>query len=167
MRIHPVSLTIIARATRWKENLMSTERAPIKVLLHGEQSAGEISVIESGFLPGFGGPPLHHHDFDETFYVIEGELTFQLGDELSSRKAGEIAFAPRGVPHTYANLSSSPTRHLIICTPAGFERYFARMAAERRGRSRPKGPCSQSPGPPPSVRASASAKTVGNDPRPR
>jgi quercetin dioxygenase-like cupin family protein len=138
MRIHPVSLTIIARATRWKENLMSTERAPIKVLLRGEQSAGEVSVIESGSLPGFGGPPLHHHDFDETFYVIEGELTFQLGDELFSRKAGEIAFAPRGVPHTYANLSSAPTRHLILCTPAGFERYFARMAAERRGEEPPE-----------------------------
>ena len=117
---------------------MSTERAPMKVLLRSEQSGGEISVIESGSLPGFGGPPLHHHDFDETFYVIEGELTFQLGDELFTRKAGELAFAPRGVPHTYANLSAAPTRHLIVCTPAGFERYFARMAAERRGEEPPE-----------------------------
>jgi hypothetical protein len=77
---------------------MSAERAPIKVLLRGEQSGGVVSVIESGSLPGFGGPPLHRHDFDETFYVIEGELTFQLGDELFRAKAGEIAFAPRGVP---------------------------------------------------------------------
>jgi hypothetical protein len=37
------------------------------------------------------------------------------------------------VPHTYANLGDAPTRHLIVCTPAGFERYFGRMAAERRG----------------------------------
>jgi mannose-6-phosphate isomerase-like protein (cupin superfamily) len=51
---------------------MPTERAPIEVLLRGEQSGGAVSVIESGSLPGFGGPPLHHHDFDETFYVIEG-----------------------------------------------------------------------------------------------
>jgi quercetin dioxygenase-like cupin family protein len=112
---------------------MPSERAPINGLLRAEQSGGEVSVIESGSLPGFGGPPLHHHDFDETFYVIEGELTFQLGDELFTRKAGELAFAPRGVAHTYANLSDAPSRHLIACTPAGFERYFARMAAERRG----------------------------------
>jgi quercetin dioxygenase-like cupin family protein len=112
---------------------MSTKRAPIHVLLRSEQSAGVVSVIESGSLPGFGGPPLHHHDFDETFYVMEGELTFQLGEELFSAKAGELAFAPRGVPHTYANLSATPTRHLIVCTPAGFERYFARMRAERDG----------------------------------
>ena len=134
---------------------MSTERAPIKVFLRGEQSGGAVSVIESGSLPGFGGPPLHHHDFDETFYVIEGELTFQLGDELFRAKAGEIAFAPRGVPHTYANLSDAPTRHLIVCTPAGFERYFARMAAECRDTDPPIGPCSRSPRSPRSVRGSA------------
>ncbi len=116
---------------------MSTERAPINVLLRSEQSGSAVSVTESGSLPGFGGPPLHHHDFDETFYVIEGELTFQLADELFSAKAGELAFAPRGVPHTYANLSVAPTRHLIVCTPAGFERYFARMAAECRGTDSP------------------------------
>src|SRR5215217_2790322 len=102
---------------------MSPERAPINILLRGEQSGGAVSVIGSASLHGFGGPPLHHHDFDETFDVIEGELTFQLGDELFTRKAGELAFAPRGVPHTYANLSSAPTRHLIVCTPASFERY--------------------------------------------
>jgi mannose-6-phosphate isomerase-like protein (cupin superfamily) len=117
---------------------MSPERAPINILLRGEQSGGAVSVIGSGSLPGFGGPPLHHHDFDETFYVIEGELTFQLGDELFTRKAGELAFAPWGVPHTYANLGDAPTRHLIVCTPAGFERYFARMAAERRGEEPPE-----------------------------
>lgn len=64
-------------------------------------------------------------------------MTFQLGDELFTRKAGELAFAPRGVPHTYANLSEAPTRHLIVCTPAGHERYFARMAAERRDEEPP------------------------------
>jgi hypothetical protein len=41
------------------------------------------------------------------------------------------------VAHAYANLSDAPTRHLIVCTPAGFERYFARMAAERRGEEAP------------------------------
>ena len=49
---------------------MPSERAPINVLLRAEQSGGEISVIGSGSLPGFGGQPLHHHDFDEIFCVI-------------------------------------------------------------------------------------------------
>ena len=73
---------------------MATRRAPINVLMRGEQTGGEVSVIGSGALPGFGGPPLHHHDFGETSYVIEGELTFRLEDEVFTKKAGELAFAP-------------------------------------------------------------------------
>lgn len=109
-----------------------------RVLLRSEQTGGEVSVIESAAPAGFRGPTLHHHGFDETFYVMEGELTFQLRDELLRVGAGELAFAPRGVPHTFANLSDAPARYLIVCTPAGFERYFARMAAERQGAEPPE-----------------------------
>ena len=59
---------------------MSTERAPINVILRGEQSGRQITVMDNVVSAGFPGPPLHHHDFDETFYVLEGELTFQLED---------------------------------------------------------------------------------------
>jgi quercetin dioxygenase-like cupin family protein len=107
---------------------MSTN-AP-RVLLRSEESGGEVAVIE---ISGRARPLLHHHDFDEAFYVLEGELTFQLRDELVTRKAGELAFAPRGVPHTYANLSGADARALIVCTPAGFERYFDRIAARITG----------------------------------
>src|SRR5215218_8307464 len=112
---------------------MSTERAPINVILRGEQSGGQIAVMDNVVSAGFPGPLLHHHDFDEAFYVLEGELTFRLRDELFTRQAGELAFAPRGVPHTYANLSGTGARALIVCTPAGFERYFDRIAARIAG----------------------------------
>jgi quercetin dioxygenase-like cupin family protein len=104
-----------------------------EVLLRSEQTGGVLSVVESTVPADFTGPFLHTHDFDETFYVLEGELTFQLEEELITAGRGEVAFAPRGVPHTIANLSGAPARYLIICTPAGFERYFARMIAERAG----------------------------------
>jgi quercetin dioxygenase-like cupin family protein len=103
------------------------------VLLRSEQSAGAVSAIEVTSPTGFKGPPLHHYGLDEAFYVLEGELTFQLRDDVFTRRAGELAFAPRDVPHTYANHGDAPARALIVCTPAGFERYFARMAAEREG----------------------------------
>jgi quercetin dioxygenase-like cupin family protein len=76
---------------------------------------------------------LHRHDFDEAFYMLEGELTFRLGDELITRGAGELAFAPRGAAHTLANLSQAPARYVLVCTPAGFERHFARRQAESDG----------------------------------
>jgi mannose-6-phosphate isomerase-like protein (cupin superfamily) len=115
---------------------MSDTPTPPRVLLRSEQSDGQVSMIETAPGPG-AGPPLHHHDFDEAFYVMEGELTFQLRDERFRVGPGELAFAPRGVPHTFANLTDAPARQLIVCTPAGFERYFARMAAEREGTDPP------------------------------
>jgi quercetin dioxygenase-like cupin family protein len=104
-----------------------------RVLLRSEESGGQVALIEIGASPERKGPALHHHDFDEAFYVLEGELTFQLGDELFTRRAGEVAFAPRGTAHTYANLSGANARALIVCTPAGFERYFDRIAARIAG----------------------------------
>jgi len=86
---------------------------------------------------GFGGPPLHHHPFDETFCVLEGTLTFRVEDDYRTATAGDVVFAPRGVAHTFANLSDAPARYLLVCTPAGFEGYFARMAAERAGEEPP------------------------------
>jgi quercetin dioxygenase-like cupin family protein len=114
---------------------MATECAPINVILRGEQSGGQIAVMDNVVFAGFPGPPLHHHDFDETFYVLGGELTFQLKDELFTRKQGELAFAPRNVPHTFANLSGADARTLIVCTPAGFEpRSVHASASARAGR---------------------------------
>lgn len=65
--------------------------------------------------------------------MLDGELTFQLGDELHTRRSGELAFAPRGVHHTFANRSGAGARVLIVITPGGFERYFDRIAARAAG----------------------------------
>ena len=51
-------------------------------------------MIETTPGPG-AGPPLHHHDFDEAFYVIEGELTFRLRDDTVIAGPGNLVFAPR------------------------------------------------------------------------
>ena len=95
-----------------------------KVLLRSEESGGHVSMVENVLPPHCGGPHLHTHDFDEAFYVLEGELVFQVEDELVTKRAGEFAFAPRGVPHTLANHSDAPARYVLVITPAGFERYF-------------------------------------------
>jgi mannose-6-phosphate isomerase-like protein (cupin superfamily) len=112
---------------------MTAEAPPPRVLLRSEQSDGRISVIASAMPAGAKGPPLHVHEFDEAFYVLDGELTFQVGDELTTAGADELAFAPSGVPHTFANRGAGQARFLIVCTPAGFEREFARRAAARTG----------------------------------
>ncbi len=102
------------------------------VLLHGEEAGGLMSVTEIVVPPG-SGPPLHTHDFDEAFYMLEGELTFQVADALVTRGAGEVSFAARNVAHTLGNQSDAPARYVLVCTPAGFERHWARIAAEAAG----------------------------------
>jgi quercetin dioxygenase-like cupin family protein len=107
------------------------------VALRGEQSDGVISVIENALPARWDGPPLHRHEFDEAFYVLDGELTFQVEDVLFTAGPGALAFAPGGVDHTLANLGDAPARYLLLCTPAGFEGYFARLAAEAAGEEPP------------------------------
>ena len=116
-------------------DMPSVPNLTTKVLLRSEESGGHVSVIENVLPPHFSGPHLHTHDFDEAFYVLEGELIFQVEDALVTKRAGEFAFAPRNVPHTLANHSDAPARYVLVCTPAGFERYFARIAAERGRRA--------------------------------
>jgi quercetin dioxygenase-like cupin family protein len=110
-----------------------TARPRINVLLRSEDSGDRVGLTDNGVPAGTAGPPLHRHDFDEAFYVVEGELTFQVGEELVVRRAGEIAFARRGVAHTFANHSGADARVVIVITPAGFERYFDGMAARAAG----------------------------------
>jgi quercetin dioxygenase-like cupin family protein len=102
------------------------------VLLHGEQTSGRLSVTELVVPPG-AGPPLHTHDFDETFYLLEGELTFQIEEALVTKGAGELAFVARNVPHALANHGDAPARYVLVCTPPGLERHWARIAAEAAG----------------------------------
>ena len=117
---------------------MSLDKVGIEVLLSGESSAGQLAVIDEVVESDFAGPPLHlHPSFDEGFYVLDGELTFRVGDETLTGGPGTFAFAQRRTPHTFANLSGKAARVLIVCTPAGFERYFARLAAERTGAEPP------------------------------
>jgi quercetin dioxygenase-like cupin family protein len=103
------------------------------VLLRSEETGGHASVTELVVPPHNAGPPLHRHDFDEAFYLLEGELMFQVEEALVTKGAGELSFAPRNAAHTLANHSDAPARYLLICTPAGFERHWARMAAEAAG----------------------------------
>jgi len=95
------------------------------VKIGGTETEGRWTLVEFEAPPG-NGPPLHvHRDDDESFYVIEGEITFYLGDTVVEARAGSFAFAPRGVPHTFVVGGKAPARYLVISAPAGFERFVA------------------------------------------
>jgi mannose-6-phosphate isomerase-like protein (cupin superfamily) len=73
--------------------------------------------------PGREGPEAHvHEDEDDAFYVLDGELTFLLGDEEVAAPAGTFVLVPPGVVHTFANRTGTPVRILNVHAPAGFDR---------------------------------------------
>jgi hypothetical protein len=73
--------------------------------------------------------PVHIHiNQDEASYVLEGELCFYLGGEVTRHKAGDFAFKPKGVPHTIFNDSDEPASFLELCWPGGLDEYLEDMA---------------------------------------
>jgi quercetin dioxygenase-like cupin family protein len=97
----------------------------IHIRVRSEDTDGRFGLIEHVVPGGFPGPALHvHPDFEETFYVIEGEIAVRVGDEAHEAAPGTVAVVPRGTPHTFANPSDRPARMLVLVTPGGFERYF-------------------------------------------
>jgi quercetin dioxygenase-like cupin family protein len=112
------------------------ESPPVIVRLRGDESGGQLAVIEFVIAAGDDGPPLHVHPLHgEGFYVLQGEVTFQAQDQMLTGGPGTFAFAAAGVPHTFANRTEREARLLVLCAPAGFETYFEQMAADyARGR---------------------------------
>ncbi len=104
---------------------------PLAIRLRGQDSGGELSVVEMTMDAGAAGPPLHvHPTHGEGFFVLAGTLTFQVGDRVVTGGPGTWVFAPRHAPHTLANHSAKMARVLCVFAPAGFERRFERMLGE-------------------------------------
>ncbi len=107
------------------------ESLPVNVHLRGADSAGQLAVIELAVAPDNYGPPLHVHPLHgEGFYVLDGEVTFQVRDEIMTAGTGTFLFAAPGVSHTFANRTAREARLLVLCAPAGFETYFEQMASD-------------------------------------
>lgn len=96
-------------------------------------SNGELFVIEHENLKK-GGPPVHlHFHQDEWFFVMEGEVVFQVGSERKLLRSGESVLAPRMIPHGFSAVGEKPGRMLIAFTPAGKMEAFFRAIAVPNG----------------------------------
>ena len=77
--------------------------------------------------PRDSGPPVHvHHNEDEAFYILEGQVTMFVGDERIDLEAGDYCFGPRGVPHAYL-VRSERARMLVTISPSGSEQLFVSL----------------------------------------
>jgi quercetin dioxygenase-like cupin family protein len=94
----------------------------------GEQTGGRVAVTEN-WAPRGHGSPLHvHHEEDEWFYVLSGELTFWVDGRVITATEGSFVYGPRDVPHTFT-VTSDEARFLLVVEPAGLED-FIRVLSE-------------------------------------
>src|SRR5206468_5335068 len=94
---------------------------PMLIRIHGRDTGGTLSAVESHDVPGGGPPPHIHQREDETFQILEGEYEWTVGGKTFIAKKGATIFAPRGIPHTYRYLGQTPGRLMCVITPSGFE----------------------------------------------
>lgn len=104
----------------------------VTVKVRSGDTAGAYSVFEDVVPPGGGPPPHTHSREDETMYVLEGELEATLGGGTQTVRAGTFVHMPRGVPHSFKNVSDKPARLLMSYVPGGFEAWFAEVGTPVR-----------------------------------
>jgi quercetin dioxygenase-like cupin family protein len=112
----------------------------VTVRLSARDGSSGISVLEHQASRG-DSPPLHvHHDEDEIFHVLEGEVRYRVGDQERRANVGETLLAPKGVPHTYR--VESPEARMLTITRGEFENFVRAFGrpAERDGLPDPSGP---------------------------
>ena len=100
------------------------------MLATGEQTGGAFCLAEATVLPGGGPPPHYHTREEESFYVLEGEITLTVDGRTVIGTPGTFVQIPRKTPHAFRNASDKPARMLILCAPAGFEKFMAQFATE-------------------------------------
>ena len=102
----------------------------MRALAAGESTTNRsFSLLEFSGAQGPWTVPHIHQGMEESFYVLEGEFTFAVGDEKIPTEPGAYILVPRGTPHSHRNSGASPVRMLDIFTPGGFEGWFAAYAA--------------------------------------
>jgi quercetin dioxygenase-like cupin family protein len=91
----------------------------------------ELSLLEITFDPGSGVDPHFHKAHSDSFYVLEGELEFHLGDEVFTATPGSYVLAPPNVVHHFRNRGDVPAKVLNLHTPGGFARYRQELRDQR------------------------------------
>ncbi len=110
----------------------------ITVGVANAEGSDGISVLEH-LAPHGDSPPLHvHHDEDEVFHILEGELRIRVGDDELRAGPGETLLAPQGIPHTY-RVESEQGRWLVTTARGNFERFVRSISrpAEHDGLPEP------------------------------
>ncbi|MBE7555937.1 MAG: cupin domain-containing protein [Anaerolineales bacterium] len=126
--------------------LVGTDVVTIKA--SGQETSGQLLVLEVRVPPGGGPPVLHRHQYAETFYILEGEFeveTAAAANRLSTRRitAGDTLSIPSMVWHNFKNVGAGPARFVVVHAPAvmeSFIREIGRPISDPLNPPKPAGP---------------------------
>ena len=118
-------MTLVAPAAGRRARAAGNE---ITFKIGPDSGAEDLSLFESVVPPGGKVFPHRHRDFEEAFYVLDGELAFLLDAEWHAGPKGTVVHVPREVTHAFQNRSDSPVRVVVIHTPAGAIRMIEELA---------------------------------------
>jgi quercetin dioxygenase-like cupin family protein len=91
-------------------------------------TGGQFTVVEVTCAPGYQGVRHIHHNEDEGFWLLDGQLDLEVGGKHIDMHAGDYAFGPRNIPHGFS-AGAAGARVLFILTPGGFENLIMATSA--------------------------------------
>jgi quercetin dioxygenase-like cupin family protein len=98
------------------------------VKLSGQDTNGQFAIIVQDNPPNASIPKHIHTNEDELFSVIEGEVEFEVGEQITILKSGDIIFLPRNIPHSFRVVGTQNAKTTATVTPAGLEKMFEELS---------------------------------------
>lgn len=92
-----------------------------------QETEGAYSLMEITVYPQTGSPAHIHSREDESFFILSGELEFQVNGETIVADSGTFIYSPKGQTHLFTNVSNEPAKMLCWVMPAGLEQFFMRI----------------------------------------
>jgi quercetin dioxygenase-like cupin family protein len=111
-----------------------------EVLVSSDETEGKATVMQFT-IPVGAAPPLHRHDCDETVYVVDGTLSYQIGREIFEGGAGSAFQIPAGTEETFE--PTSTVKLVVNYAPGGIDKFFAEAGEPAKARGLPPAPTSQ------------------------
>jgi mannose-6-phosphate isomerase-like protein (cupin superfamily) len=106
---------------------VSLRGSEVTLKLRSDAASGA-SCVEFVAAPGFDTGLHVHARLEETWYILDGELDFHMGEESFRAAPGACVFVPPRVPHAFANRTEASVKFLLIMSPPGHDRYFVELA---------------------------------------
>lgn len=123
-----MAATIVRAGER---DALSVLGMPLRFLCDARETGGAWSLFEEEVPLGLGPPP-HRHDWDEAYYILEGEIDFSIDGQAVHSQAGDFNYLPRNTVHGFKGASASPARVLIFAAPAHASDFFEELSSEVR-----------------------------------